>query len=129
MSARSSPYYGDMVANIYQEAVRMHSRAFRSTPEGAPIARRKDGGYLCCGYCGTGWEAETGACVACGAPAASALKDYLDMLKDDYDNRPYVSANLGGMLLSSDGNFNMCSTDLYLGTNMMPIHYVMGDTG
>jgi len=71
-------------------AIETHKEAFRQQ---SAMARTKRGNYICCEYCGTGWDNDHGYCMACGAPAADALRCYiLAMEKEDaaYASRPQV---------------------------------------
>ena len=78
-------------------AIETHERAFE---QDRSMARTKQGNYLCCEYCGTGWDNDRGRCMACGAPAADALRSYILMLEGE--DKAYASAPV----------MNYCSTDL-----------------
>ena len=79
------------VATLYERAIygaiETHERAFE---QDRSMARTKRGNYICCEYCGTGWDNDSGCCLACGAPAADALRTYIEAM--DAEEAVYASA-------------------------------------
>ena len=88
--SKSFASFSSAVTTMYDRAIlgamETHEDAFRQQ---TAMARTKRGNYLCCEYCGTGWDNDHGRCIACGAPAADALRSYILMLEGE--DKAYAS--------------------------------------